>query len=71
MNNAAMRKTVPPAVAERGNAQVAPRALAAIVGTLLVGGRLIPMTADHSLEVVSLHAAALARPLLEDFGILE
>jgi len=71
MKNATMRKTVPPAVAERGNAQAAPRAAAAIVGTLLVGGRLIPMTADHALEAVSITAATLAWPILEEAGILE
>lgn len=72
MKDATMLSTVPPAVtAERANTQATPKPLAAIVGTLLVNGRPIPMMADHALEAVSVNVAALARPILEEFGISE
>ena len=71
MNNAAMISTVPTAsVAELPAMQETPKPAAAIVGFFTVGGRLIPMMADHTLDAVSLGVAALARQGLVDSGIV-
>lgn len=71
MNNATMINAVPAAkVAERPAMQEAPKPAAAVVGVLNIGGRLIPMMADHALDVVSLGVAALARQGLEESGLV-
>lgn len=67
MNNATMIETVPPAVAELPSAQKTPKPAAAIVGFLVVNGRTVPMMADHTLDIVSVRVAALARPILEEY----